>query len=210
MRASCIIRKPLFSGPVVASRVHPGGGSVSFAIAVLRAHPTETALIQHGCYRANGVRQSGGRASERSEEHPLRRARSQRGLSGGPMLSRFVRASASGFEAILHRQAMGSDICWVCVDRARVMTICGRLDFASVCLWLCTLTYILCCWNWRPQDLPVSMILQKLKARLLAILRLLLLEGRVLFYSKSAASVSEAGEMSIIRQASLRVKWRRT
>lgn len=40
----------------------------------------------------------------------------------------------------------------------------------------------------------MSAALLKLKSKLLAILRLLLLEGRVLFYAKSAASVSETGE----------------
>ncbi|CAM9423567.1 unnamed protein product [Ascophyllum nodosum] len=42
------------------------------------------------------------------------------------------------------------------------------------------------------QDLPVATALLKLKGKLLVILRLLLLEGRVLFYAKSAATVSEA------------------
>ncbi|CAM9313594.1 unnamed protein product [Scytosiphon promiscuus] len=41
------------------------------------------------------------------------------------------------------------------------------------------------------QDLPVSAALLQLKGKLLAVIRLLLLEGRVLFYAKSAASVSE-------------------
>eukprot|EP00903_Cladosiphon_okamuranus_P012106 g11359.t1 len=41
------------------------------------------------------------------------------------------------------------------------------------------------------QDLPVSAALLQLKGKLVAVLRLLLLEGRVLFYAKSAASVSE-------------------
>jgi len=40
----------------------------------------------------------------------------------------------------------------------------------------------------------VSAALLELKGKLLAILRLLLLEGRVLFYAKSAARVSETGE----------------
>lgn len=42
--------------------------------------------------------------------------------------------------------------------------------------------------------MPVSAALLQLKGKLLAVLRLLLLEGRVLFYAKSAASVSETGE----------------
>lgn len=41
----------------------------------------------------------------------------------------------------------------------------------------------------------MPMVLLKLKSKLLAILRLLLLEGRVLFCAKSAATVSEAGEV---------------
>ena len=50
------------------------------------------------------------------------------------------------------------------------------------------------CEHRRRQDLPVSSALLKLRSKLLAILRLLLLEGRVLFYAKSAATVSEAGK----------------
>ncbi|CAM9961072.1 unnamed protein product, partial [Ectocarpus sp. 8 AP-2014] len=42
------------------------------------------------------------------------------------------------------------------------------------------------------QDLPVPTVLLKLRSKLLAVLRLLLLEGRVLFCAKSAATVSEA------------------
>ncbi|CAM9952684.1 unnamed protein product, partial [Hapterophycus canaliculatus] len=41
------------------------------------------------------------------------------------------------------------------------------------------------------KDLPVSGALLRLQGKLLAVIRLLLLEGRVLFYAKSAASVSE-------------------
>lgn len=53
---------------------------------------------------------------------------------------------------------------------------------------------------WLYKDLPVATILLKLKGKLLAILRLLMLEGRVLFYAKSAATVSEAG--TFIRESS--------
>lgn len=43
----------------------------------------------------------------------------------------------------------------------------------------------------------MSSALLKLRSKLLAILRLLLLEGRVLFYAKSAATVSEAGNATL-------------
>lgn len=41
-------------------------------------------------------------------------------------------------------------------------------------------------------------VLLKLRSKLLAVLRLLLLEGRVLFCAKSAATVSEAGEIMFV------------
>lgn len=78
------------------------------------------------------------------------------------------------------------------VDKKRYTFLwyhCSFLLCVSLCVSVCVF--------WGTQDLPVTKVLLKLKGKVLGVLRLVLLEGRVLFYSKSAATASEAGEMTM-------------